>query len=70
MAIGRIMRQLGPAGGRSDEEPEDAAAYAFCLGDVVVGIRLRDGRHLNGRVTRVSYMDHYREKGSVTLSSP
>ncbi|VFU16588.1 hypothetical protein [Methylocella tundrae] len=68
------MRQIYQAAGRtsmaaSGGEPADDAAYAFCLGDVVIRIRLRDGRSLSGKMRSFSRLDHRRESGAVTVMS-
>jgi hypothetical protein len=69
------MRQIGELGGPdaldgNQGAPADEAAFAFCLGEVAISIELRDGRRLWGQLVRLSYLDHRRDRGSVTLCGP
>ena len=69
------MRQIYDAHNEGSYEPSttngpvEDAAFAFCLGEVPVGLHLKDGTKIKGLMKGFSCLDHRREDGNVEIYS-
>lgn len=70
------MRQIGDPlgfeiyGAGATGGPADDAAFAFCLGEITIGLRLRNGEAVRGILKGFSCLDLRREEGSLLLHCP